>query len=124
MKYNRPLIFRALPVQFLLIIVTAGVAGRWAGQAEGLASAFGGAVSLCSTALLAWRWWHGSTAYHCDGPRHLRAFRRSGLERLVAVMVLMALGLFGLRLDPRFLLMGFITGQLAWILAMAVVKAE
>lgn len=124
MKYNRPLIFLALPAQAALLLAVVGVVVIGLGWAAGLAALFGGAVSLVTSGLLAWRWWRGLSDYHCDGPRHLQSFRRSARERFFVVLMLMAAGLFGLHLQPGFLLMGFIAGQLAWLLAMAVLKAS
>jgi hypothetical protein len=116
--------FSALLAQSGVLLVGTLVALSWQGGWAGLAVLYGGAVTMANTGLLALRWWQGLTEYHCDGPRHLKAFRRSNMERFFVVVLLMAAGLFGLRLQPGFVLTGFISGQLAWIVALAVLRAD
>ena len=83
---------------------------------------YGGLVAMANTGLLVWRWRKGLYDYHCDGPRHLRSFRRSLKERFFVVGILLAAGYFYGWLEPGFqtlpMLVGFVVGQLAWGIAL------
>lgn len=89
---------------------------------------YGGLVAWINAGLLVWRWRKGLRVYHCDGPRHLRGFRRSLMERFFVVGFLLAAGFaFGLwqpSFAPLPMLLGFIVGQLAWITALAALNKE
>lgn len=116
--------FSALVLQGSSVAVVVIVAVAWQGWPVGLALGYGGAVALANAGLLVYRWWRGVKDYHCDGERHLRSFHRSSLERFFVVMLLMAAGLGLLRLAPLPMVTGFILGQLAWVIAVAVRKTE
>ncbi len=83
---------------------------------------------MASAGLLTWRWHRGLREFHCDGRKHLSSFHRSFMERFFVVVFLLAAGFaYGL-LEPGFqplsMLMGFVMGQLAWGIALAVLKTE
>lgn len=109
-----------------VVVITLGVvtmAVGWGWTVTG-AFLFGGAVALTNSGLLVWRWHRGRSNYHCDGERHLESFRRSAKERFLVVVLLMAAGLAALELAPLHLMMGFIVGQLAWVIAAAIQKTD
>jgi ATP synthase protein I len=114
--------FLAWVVQGGVVVIEMLVATIWHGVGAGLATAYGSLVALTNVGLLLWRWRRGRYDYHCDGGRHLRSFHRSMLERFFVVVLLLTLGMGGLRFDPLPLLLGFIVGQLTWIFAAAVLK--
>ncbi len=87
------------------------------GAAVMLAVLYGGGVAIVNAALLLWRWQRGASDYHVDIGKHLRAFRRSSLERFFVVSALLALGFVPIGLHPAALLTGFLIGQLTWMLA-------
>lgn len=116
--------FYALALQAAMVAMVSVVALAWRDQGTAGAVLFGGAVALANTGLMVLRWWRGLRAYHCDGERHLRSFHRSSLERFFVVVVLLATGLALLRLTPLPLMLGFIVGQLAWVIAAAVQNTE
>lgn len=116
--------FLALLAQMSTLCLEAMLVGFWQSAQAGFATLYGGAVAVANSGLLVLRWWRGLAEFHCDGPRHLKAFRRSNQERFFVVIVLLAAGLFGLPLQPGFVLTGFISGQLAWIVAIAVLRAD
>lgn len=97
-----------------LAILSAGLFG---GIGMALAAAYGGGVSVVNTALLWWRWHRGTRAYHCDAGKHLRSFYRSALERFFVVVIMLAGGFAWIGDHPVAMLVGFLVGQMAWMLA-------
>jgi hypothetical protein len=89
---------------------------------------YGGSVASASAGLLVWRWKQGLRDYHCDGRRHLKRFYRSVWERFFVVVLLLAAGFWLGSSAPGFqplaMLLGFIVGQLAWVIATAAQKSE
>lgn len=83
---------------------------------------------MANTGLLAWRWHRGLREFHCDGQRHLKVFHRSFLERFFVVVLMLVAGFaFGLTspgFAPLAMLIGFIVGQLAWVIAAVALKSE
>jgi hypothetical protein len=118
---------KALALQGALIVTSAVAAWLGWGLDWG-AWIWGGIVAWINAVLLVWRWRKGLHDYHCDGPRHLKSFRRSLTERFFVVGLLLAAGFgYGL-LEPAFsplpMLLGFIVGLLAWGIALAVLNTE
>lgn len=109
--------FFALGLQGCVVVVSALMVLVWLDGTAGLAAFYGGSVAWVNAGLLYWRWRRGRFDYQCDVQRHLRAFHRSMMERFFVVVVLLALGLGVLHLAPLLLLLGFIVGQVAWIIA-------
>lgn len=106
-----------LIVQAVLVLVTAGFFAATDSVASFVAALYGGAVAVVNAALLAWRLQQGKRHMHADGIRHLKSFCQSGVERLVAVLGLLAVGFGFLKLVPLPLLMGFVAGQVGFILS-------
>jgi hypothetical protein len=89
---------------------------------------YGGLVAMLSSGMLVWRWWRGRMEFHCEPRRHMQNFHRSFLERFFVVVLLLAAG-FGIGLlEPAFqplpILIGFIVGQLSWVIAVAGLKSN
>jgi Cu/Ag efflux pump CusA len=59
-----------------------------------------------------------------DAQHAVRAVYRTGLERFVLVVVLLALGLSYFRHAQIALLAGFVLGQLAWLIGMTISGAS
>lgn len=116
--------FFGLSLQAVMLGVLALLVWVWQGWTVANAVIFGAGVALLNTGLLVGRWYQGLRDYHCDGERHLKSFYRSVMERFFVVCTLLAVGLAGLGLAPLPLLIGFIAGQLAWVIAAAVSKSE
>lgn len=89
---------------------------------------YGGSVAMANAGLLAWRWHRGLRVFHCDGQRHLKSFHRSMMERFFVVVVMLSAGfLYGFQepgFQPPAMLIGFIVGQLAWVIAAAALKTD
>lgn len=113
---------RAWVLQSVLIIGSGLVASAYWGLAL-IPWLYGGLVAWVGAGLLVWRWLRGLRDYHCDGPRHLKSFRRSLMERFFVVGFLLLAGFGYAWLEPGFeplpMLLGFIVGQLAWVIALA-----
>ena len=96
-----------------LLMIVAAIAGL----SVLLAVAYGLMVAWVNASLLWWRWHRGEKVYHCDGQRHLKSFYRSMMERFFVVGILLAAGFGILKLAPLALLLGFVVGQLIWMVA-------
>ena len=116
--------FFTYTLQFAIVLATAGVVWMWQSTGVAMATLYGGSVALVNVGLLLWRWRRGRYDYHCDGQRHLQQFHRSSLERFFVVGVVLALGMYGLRLDPLAVLLGFIAGQAAWMVSLNALKTD
>lgn len=89
-----------------------------------MAALYGASAAMVNIGLLLWRWRRGRYDYHCDGERHLRQFHRSGMERFFVVGSMLAMGMAGLNLEPLVMLLGFIVGQVAWLIAATALKTD
>ena len=114
----------AYALQSALIFVMVLLLWLWLGDKVALMALYGGAAAMANIGLLVWRWRRGRYDYHCDGERHLRVFHRSMLERFFVVGAVLALGMYGLKLAPLPMLLGFIVGQIAWIIAATTLKTD
>ncbi len=103
--------------QVVLVLVTAGFFAIMVGSASFIAVLYGGMVAVANAALLAWRSHQGKRHIHADGLRHLKSFYQSGVERLAALLALLAIGFGVLKLMPLPLLMGFVAGQVGFMLS-------
>lgn len=106
-------------VQGITVLLMALGVGVWMTPAAGWAALYGGAAGWINTVLLIWRHRQGERELHGDAARHLKSFYRSSLERFMAVGAWLALGLGGFALDAVPMLIGFVVGLLAWVIAMA-----
>ena len=104
-----------------LQIVTSVVAGVLGyvlqGEAVAKAALYGGAVALMSTLLLLWRMRRSNREMLPEPHQHVWLFYRSSLERFLVVCALLALGMGPLNLVPVAVLISFVVGQLAWVIA-------
>jgi F0F1-type ATP synthase assembly protein I len=106
-----------LITQAIVLVVAALSAYLWRGGSAAQAAGFGAAIAFINVLLLNWRLQQGKRPQHADPQRHLRGIYFSAIERLLVVATLLALGLGVLKLMPAALLVAFIAGQLAWIVA-------
>lgn len=108
--------------QILLVQVTSGLlaAGGAAyldgGLSGAVAALYGAGVAVVNTLLLAWRMHRGKVPVQADAYAHLRSLYRAWLERLAAIIFLLAAGLGLLELAAGALLAGFIVGHLGFLL--------
>jgi F0F1-type ATP synthase assembly protein I len=108
---------RAATLQIGLIGLVVLAMLVWKGGELALAAGYGGLAAVLNSAMLYWRWVRGTRRFHSDPERHLRSFYRSSLERFMMVGLWMAAGLAWIGLAPLALVVGFVAGQLAWLIA-------
>ena len=101
----------------LLAALVVGVASLFlADESTAQATLYGAVVALINTLLMIWRARRAARRPHLDAHRELRSFFLSGLERFIAVALLLAAGMGPLELDPLGVVGGFVAGQLIWLL--------
>lgn len=111
------MLLRSLALQFASVLAAGLIAWQQAGLADALSVLYGAFAALINTGLLVWRFKQGERDYHCDAQRHLKSFYRSSLERYAVVGAWLAIGFGVLNLAGLPLVLGFVIGQLAWVLA-------
>ncbi len=114
----------AYGMQCALILVMSVLAWMWLGGGVAAAVLYGGSAALANIGLLVWRWRRGRYDYHCDGGRHLQQFRRSMMERFFVVATILAVGIVILTVEPLPMLVGFIVGQIAWMISASALKMD
>ncbi len=95
-----------------------------AGAGAGLALLFGGVASLAVNLVLVWRERQSIRHPEWDQHRLFKLFVRVGVERLVLLVALLGLGLWGLKLQALPLLLGLVLAQFAWLVAAGAGKAR
>jgi ATP synthase protein I len=110
----------ALLVQGGGVLVAAILVYLVYGQASAAATGFGGFVALANSGLLAWRMRAAKRCDDSDAQRDLRMVYRTGLERFALVVFFLALGMGVLKLDPTVMIAGFVLGQMAWLIGVAI----
>ena len=108
---------RVALAQAALAPIAALISGMVAGVEAGLAVLYGALVALAVSAVLVWRERQSMQHPEWDQHRLFKVFIRAGIERLVLLMALMAMGLGVLNLTPLPLLLGLLLAQLGWLAA-------
>jgi ATP synthase protein I len=102
-------------LQLLLLAVTSAVFFVYDGGFQAVSVWGGGVIAMTHTLLLEWRRGCADNGRALSGGESLRLLYRTALERFVLVVLLFALMLGVLQLDPLALIAGFIVGQLALV---------
>ena len=108
---------RVAMAQAALALIAAVIGGVFAGFDAALAALFGGLVALAVSAVLVWHERQSRRHPEWDQHRLIKMFIRAGVERLVVLVGLLAVGLGGLKLSPLPLLLGLLLAQLGWLAA-------
>lgn len=97
--------------------VTAWIGGMIAGVDAGFAVLYGALTAFAVTAVLVWR--EQQAMQHPEWDQHhlFTLFIRVGIERLLLLLGLLAVGLGVLKLMPLPLLLGLLFAQFAWLAA-------
>ncbi|MGE5319128.1 MAG: ATP synthase subunit I [Hyphomicrobiaceae bacterium] len=108
---------RVARTQALLAPAAALTGAAIAGFDAALAALYGVLVALAVSAVLVWR--ERQSMGHPEWDRHrlFKLFVRTGVERLVLLVGLLAVGLGALKLQPLPLLLGLALAQFAWLAA-------
>ena len=91
------------------------VGGAFAGLHTGASLLYGSLTALAVTAVLVWREQQAARHPEWDPHRLLKQFMRTGIERLVVLIALLAAGFGVLQLAPLPLLLGLLLAQSAWL---------
>jgi ATP synthase protein I len=110
-------ILRVALAQAVLALIAAMIGGVLAGFNAALAALFGGLVALAVSAVLVWHERQSKRHPEWDQHRLFKMFIRAGVERLLVLVGLLAVGLGGLKLSPLPLLLGLLLAQLGWLAA-------
>ena len=110
-------VHRTAVLQIIISVVVGVIGYAVQGEAEAKAAVYGGVVALMGTLLILWRMQRSKEKTLLEAHQHLWLFYRSGLERFLVICVLLAIGMGTLKLVPLAVLVGFVAGQLAWIIA-------
>lgn len=103
--------------QAVSMIISASIAYVLFGWLASQAAWFGGVVALTNAMLLRWRMRKGAQAPVLEPRMELARIVRSSLERFFLVVLLLAVGLVWLKLQPVPMLSGFALGQLALVIS-------
>ncbi len=102
----------------IVILATVGILGYvLEGQVLATGAVYGSVIALINTLLLLWRMRPSKQSMLLETHKHLWLFYRSSLERFVIVSVLLVLGMGLLKLAPVAVLISFVLGQFAWVIA-------
>ena len=107
----RPVVF----AQLMLVALAAGGFFAMSGGFRAGSELFGGAIAMGNLLLLEWRRSRTDSGPVLSASRSIRVLYRSALERMGLVVLLFALGLGVLELEPLALLTGFIAGQVGLV---------
>ncbi len=102
-------------VQAGLVPLATLIAGGLADWSHGVAAGYGVLVALAVSSVLVWRERQSRQHPEWDQQRLLKQFIRTGVERVVVLVLLLALGFGVLHLSPLPLLLGLIAAQMAWL---------
>ena len=106
---------RVAVAQAGLALIAALAGGAFSGIGAGLAALYGALVAVAVSAVLVWRERQSMQHPEWDQHRLFKLFIRTGLERLVLLVALLAAGLGVLKLAPLPLLLGLLRAQLGWL---------
>jgi F0F1-type ATP synthase assembly protein I len=125
-QHKKPnlLMRRALLVQWVLVWTAVLVVYAAFGRATAQPVMGGGLIAISGSALLWLRWWQSNKRMQADAQQAVRAVYRTGLERFVRVVLLLALGLSYFKHAAAALLAGFVLGQLAWLIGISISGAS
>lgn len=110
-------VHRTAGLQIVTSVVVGALGYVLQGEMVAKAVLYGGTVALMGTLLLLWRMRRSERSMLLEAHQHVWLFYRSGLERFLVVCVLLALGMGPFNLVPFAVLIGFVAGQLAWVIA-------
>jgi hypothetical protein len=109
--------FRVAASQMALCSLAGGVAYELGGRSAAVSAIAGGAVAMLGTLILILREKQSERHSGWGAERNLLQFYRSGLERFVLVAALLGALFIHRGSVPLAVLIGFITAQSAWLLA-------
>lgn len=115
---------RLLGVQGSITIIGAAFTYWMVSPPAAKSLAYGCGVALMSTLFQALRFFKEEREECLDAERTLRQAYRTAIERFVWVAIMLGVGFKLIKLDPLWVLVGFVAGQGAWLLLPAWMKFE
>ena len=106
---------RVALVQAGMVPLAVLIGGGLADWTWGFSAGYGVLVALVVSGVLIWRERQSRQHPEWDQKRLLAQFIRTGIERVVLLVFLLALGFGVLHLTPLPLLLGLVAAQLAWL---------
>ena len=103
-------------LQLLLIAATSVIFFMVYGAFQAGSVCCGGLIAMANVLLLEWRRLGADRGRVLSAGESMRLLYRTGVERFVLVLLLFAVGVGTLQLDPLALMTGFIVGQLALVI--------
>ena len=97
--------------QLVLVTVVAGGFFAMSGWNRAGAALFGGLIATANLLLLEWRRARADSGPALSASESIRVLYRSALERMGLAVLLFALGMGVMRLEPLAVIIGFIAGQ-------------
>jgi ATP synthase protein I len=116
-QVTRSFLRRNLLAQSIAVILCALYYLLTAGLEHGIAALFGGAVALTNTLVLRWNFERAGRIAGNSADKNLRLLYRTAAQRLFLTIGLLALALGGLKLEPLAVLVGFLAGLAALLVA-------
>jgi len=107
---------RVFIVQALLITGGMALAVWVRGLDSGMAVLYGGVMVMINTAIQQWGHFRATKIAGNDLGRNMRIIYRTAAQRFFLTLALFAIGIGVLKLEPKFLIAGFILLQLAQVL--------
>ena len=112
----RHAVYRLILVQFVLVMISVIYFQLQQGQEFALAALYGGAITLITTIVSAWRIMVATrmagSATTQDAVPGVAEFYKTAIFRLMLTIALLAIGLAGLKLQAMALTIGFVAGTL------------
>ena len=119
-----PEYIRLVGLQSAITIIGAIIAYWVVTSSAATSLVYGSCITLMSTVFLAWRFKQGEQQASLSAERVLHQAYRTAIERYVWTAIMMAVGFGLLKLDPLWMLAGFVVGQAAWLLIPIWMKFE
>ena len=112
----RHAVYRLILVQFALVMTCVIYFQLKQGHDFSLAALYGGAITLITTLVSAWRITVATQSFDGatkrDAVPGVAEFYKTAVFRLILTIALLAIGMAGLKLQPMALIIGFVAGTL------------
>ena len=113
-----PLIMRKQLILIAILVALVAGAGLYLqGPLAGLAAVFGGGITVINLLLMKWHMRRAEREARADAAQNLRILYACAIQRLIATVMLFALGMGLWKLPPLYLMGGFILALTAQYLA-------
>ena len=116
-QVTRSFLRRITLAQSIVLLICAFYFFSSAGSDHGIAALFGGVIALANTLLLRWNFERAERIAGNSAEKNMRLLYRTAAQRLFLTIGLLVLALGGLKLEPLPVLVGFLAGLAALLVA-------